>query len=100
MYLFPIHSFLCSLTRHLKENEPAILRAVVARIEKCCLQRTEKREKGKSGESRLASSAVPQKLIDVQQEALSQKEVYYFTQRLGQKCISELVRGTLPFCYK
>lgn len=58
-YLFPTHSFPGALKGHLKESTPTILRAVVARVRKHCPRRTEKREKGKTGESRLASSPVP-----------------------------------------
>lgn len=51
--------FPSSLKGHLKESEPGILRAAVARIRKHCPQRVEKSKKGKKGESRLARSPVP-----------------------------------------
>lgn len=48
-----------SLKGQLKESEAGILRAVVARVRKHYPQRREKREKGKKGESKLASIPVP-----------------------------------------
>lgn len=47
LYLFPTHSSLSSLKAYLKESQPGILRAVVARAGKHYLQSPEKREKGK-----------------------------------------------------
>lgn len=56
------------------------MRAEVARAGKHYLQSPKEREKGKRGESRLASSAVPQELINVQKEVLEPKGGILFYQ--------------------
>lgn len=92
--------FPCSLKGHLKESEPGILRAVVARIRKHCPQRVEKSEKGKKGESRLASSPVPPGVDKYpKKRCWSQKEVHYFTGRLGQEGVSKPVGMTEHSCH-
>lgn len=65
---------------------------MVARVKKHRPKRMEKREKGKTGDSKLASSPVPPGVDrHPKKRCWSQNEVYYFTRRLGQEGVSEPV---------